>query len=96
VPGYAERSVAQIPLDRSIDTADDTSRRKPSTAFLILLNALVFLALLLPGLNPIGWIKAPAAGCSETIWNANHTMPLFTLVLMNQGTRGSSSTAAIS
>ncbi|MCO6046411.1 hypothetical protein NG895_21140 [Aeoliella sp. ICT_H6.2] len=56
--GYRSRSVAQSLLDRSIEIADDTSRRKPSTAYLIVLNALVFLALLLPGLNPIGWILA--------------------------------------
>lgn len=73
---YSRRSVAQTSLDRSIDTADDTSRRKPSTGFLILLNALVFLALLLPGLNPIGWILAiPAtivfvavSGVWQAIW----------------------------
>jgi hypothetical protein len=32
--------------------------RKPSTWFLVILNALIFLCLLLPGLNPIGWILA--------------------------------------
>ncbi len=31
---------------------------KPSTLFLIILNALIFLCLLLPGLNPVGWILA--------------------------------------
>jgi ribose/xylose/arabinose/galactoside ABC-type transport system permease subunit len=32
--------------------------RKPSAPFLVILNALIFLCLLLPGLNPVGWILA--------------------------------------
>lgn len=53
-------------------------QRKPSTAFLVLLNALVFLALLLPGLNPLGWLLAvpvtfvfvAASGVWHVIWLA--------------------------
>lgn len=63
-------------LERSIATSPDTTPRKPSTLFLIVLNALVFLVLLLPGLNPIGWILAipataifvAASGVWQAIW----------------------------
>lgn len=70
--GDVKRLVAQT----SSDCSSNASQRKPSAAFLILLNALVFLTLLLPSLNPIGWILAiPAtilfialSGFWHTIW----------------------------
>ena len=67
-------SIDQTSLGRSISSADDAAPRKPSVAFLILLNALMFLALHLPGLNPIGWALAIPATVNfvalSALWQA--------------------------
>ncbi len=63
-------------MEQTIETNRDATPRKPSTAFLVALNILVFLVLLLPGLNPIGWILAvpvtaifaAVSGVWQAIW----------------------------
>jgi hypothetical protein len=45
-------------MEHAIDSKHEATPRKPSTAFLVVLNALLFLALLLPPLNPMGLVLA--------------------------------------
>ena len=47
-----------INMEQKAVTEAKNKPRKPSTLFLVILNALIFLCLLLPSLNPVGWILA--------------------------------------